>query len=114
MLYGRTLGTVMGLVRWDLVARGLGCEGLYAEGLDEVEEDAQRVGQTHEHDAGRQGGEDEERRGHRAPACRDRPPASSAAHFVAPAGTRRRSIAIGENTARGIPSPGAGVEFALS
>jgi acetolactate synthase-1/2/3 large subunit len=37
MLYGRSFGTEMGLVRWDLVARGLGCEGLYAERLDEVE-----------------------------------------------------------------------------
>jgi thiamine pyrophosphate-dependent acetolactate synthase large subunit-like protein len=24
-------------VRWDLVARGLGCEGLYADRLDEIE-----------------------------------------------------------------------------
>ena len=28
MLYGRTFGTEMGTVRWDLVAQGLGCEGL--------------------------------------------------------------------------------------
>jgi len=37
MLYGRTFGTEMGTVRWDVVARGLGCEGLYAETLAEVE-----------------------------------------------------------------------------
>jgi acetolactate synthase-1/2/3 large subunit len=37
MLYGRTFGAEMGTVRWDLVARGLGCEGFYAETLDEVE-----------------------------------------------------------------------------
>jgi acetolactate synthase-1/2/3 large subunit len=37
MLYGRTFGTEMGSVRWDVVARGLGCEGLYAETLAEVE-----------------------------------------------------------------------------
>ena len=43
MLYGRTFGTEMGQVRWDLVARGLGCEGLYAEGLDEVESALQKA-----------------------------------------------------------------------
>ena len=37
MLYGKTFGTEMGTVRWDVVARGLGCEGLYAESLAEVE-----------------------------------------------------------------------------
>jgi acetolactate synthase-1/2/3 large subunit len=37
MLYGRTFGTEMGTVRWDVVARGLGCEGLYAESLADVE-----------------------------------------------------------------------------
>jgi acetolactate synthase-1/2/3 large subunit len=37
MLYGRTFGTEMGAVRWDLVARGLGCEGFYAERQDDVE-----------------------------------------------------------------------------
>jgi acetolactate synthase-1/2/3 large subunit len=37
MLYGRTFGTEMGTVRWDLVAQGLGCEGLHATTLDEVE-----------------------------------------------------------------------------
>jgi acetolactate synthase-1/2/3 large subunit len=37
MLYGRNFGTEMGTVRWDVVARGLGCEGFYAETLPEVE-----------------------------------------------------------------------------
>jgi len=37
MLYGQSFGTEMGTVRWDVVARGLGCEGLYAETLAEVE-----------------------------------------------------------------------------
>lgn len=37
MLYGRTFGTDMGTVRWDLVAQGLGCEGLYAAADDELE-----------------------------------------------------------------------------
>ena len=30
MLYGRTFGTEMGTVRWDLVAQGLGCEAFHA------------------------------------------------------------------------------------
>jgi acetolactate synthase-1/2/3 large subunit len=37
MLYGRNFGTEMGTVRWDLVARGLGCAGFYAESLAAVE-----------------------------------------------------------------------------
>ena len=37
MLYGRTFGTAMGTVRWDKVGEGLGCEGIYAERLDDVE-----------------------------------------------------------------------------
>jgi acetolactate synthase-1/2/3 large subunit len=37
MLYGKNFGTEMGTVRWDVVARGLGCEGLYAETIAEVE-----------------------------------------------------------------------------
>ena len=43
MLYGRTFGTDMGPVRWDLVGRGLGCEGLYAEGLDDLESALQKA-----------------------------------------------------------------------
>jgi acetolactate synthase-1/2/3 large subunit len=37
MLYGRTFGTEMGTVRWDVVAQGLGCEGIYVERLEEIE-----------------------------------------------------------------------------
>jgi acetolactate synthase-1/2/3 large subunit len=37
MLYGRTFGTAMGVVRWDVVGEGLGCTGAYAEGLDDLE-----------------------------------------------------------------------------
>ncbi len=37
MLYGRTFGTAMGTVRWDVVGQGLGCAGFYAERLEEVE-----------------------------------------------------------------------------
>jgi acetolactate synthase-1/2/3 large subunit len=36
MLYGRTFGTDMGKVRWDRVAAGLGCYGVYAETREEV------------------------------------------------------------------------------
>jgi acetolactate synthase-1/2/3 large subunit len=34
MLYGRTFGTAMGTVRWDVVGQGLGCKGFYADSLD--------------------------------------------------------------------------------
>lgn len=37
MLYGRTFGTRMGDVRWDTVAKGLGCAGFYAGSLGELE-----------------------------------------------------------------------------
>lgn len=37
MLFGRTFGTEMGEVRWDRVAEGLGCEGLYVKSTDELE-----------------------------------------------------------------------------
>jgi acetolactate synthase-1/2/3 large subunit len=33
MLYGRSFGTEMGTVRWDVVAQGLGCAGFHAESL---------------------------------------------------------------------------------
>jgi acetolactate synthase-1/2/3 large subunit len=36
MLYGRSFGTDMGVVRWDVVAKGLGCEGFYAETIADV------------------------------------------------------------------------------
>jgi acetolactate synthase-1/2/3 large subunit len=37
MLYGRTFGTDMGEVRWDLAALGLGCTGHFVERLEEIE-----------------------------------------------------------------------------
>jgi thiamine pyrophosphate-dependent acetolactate synthase large subunit-like protein len=37
MLYGKNFGTEMGTVRWDVVAKGLGCEGFYAETIGDVE-----------------------------------------------------------------------------
>ena len=36
MLYGKTFGTAMGTVRWDTVAAGLGCEGLYVDRLEDL------------------------------------------------------------------------------
>jgi acetolactate synthase-1/2/3 large subunit len=36
MRYGRTFGTEMGPVRWDIVGQGLGCEGFYVERPDEL------------------------------------------------------------------------------
>ena len=35
-LYGTTFGTDMGVVRWDLVARGLGAHGEYVEKIDDL------------------------------------------------------------------------------
>jgi acetolactate synthase-1/2/3 large subunit len=43
MRFGRTFGTEMGTVRWDLAAEGLGCDGFYAEGLEEVEAALERA-----------------------------------------------------------------------
>jgi acetolactate synthase-1/2/3 large subunit len=37
ILYGRTFGTEMGPVRWDLVGEGLGCAGAYVERAEELE-----------------------------------------------------------------------------
>jgi acetolactate synthase-1/2/3 large subunit len=37
LFFGRTFGTAMGPVRWDIVGQGLGCAGFYAEKLEEVE-----------------------------------------------------------------------------
>ncbi|MHC4708891.1 MAG: thiamine pyrophosphate-binding protein [Planctomycetota bacterium] len=37
MRYGRTFGTEMGTVRWDVVGKGLGCEGFYVEKGKELE-----------------------------------------------------------------------------
>ena len=36
-LYGRTFGTAQGEIRWDLVARGLGCQGEYVERIEELD-----------------------------------------------------------------------------
>jgi acetolactate synthase-1/2/3 large subunit len=45
-LYGRTYGTAHGEVRWDEVARGLGCHGEYVERIEELEP-ALRRAQSH-------------------------------------------------------------------
>jgi len=37
MRYGKTFGTSQGAIRWDKAAEGLGCDGFYAEGIEEVE-----------------------------------------------------------------------------
>jgi acetolactate synthase I/II/III large subunit len=37
VLYGRTFGTDMGIIRWDRVGEELGCEGAYVERLDQLE-----------------------------------------------------------------------------
>ncbi len=37
LTYGRTFGTAMGTVRWDRVAEGLGCHGLYVERRDQLD-----------------------------------------------------------------------------
>jgi acetolactate synthase-1/2/3 large subunit len=34
--YGRTFGTEMGEVRWDIVAEGLGCVGFYVERVEDL------------------------------------------------------------------------------
>jgi acetolactate synthase-1/2/3 large subunit len=47
MLYGRTFGTEMGEVRWDVVAQGLGCAHAYVDQLDDLEpalEQARKAG----------------------------------------------------------------------
>jgi len=35
--WGRTFGTEMGVVRWDIVAKGLGCHGAYVEQIENLE-----------------------------------------------------------------------------
>ncbi len=37
MLYGRTFGTEMGEIRWDRLAEGLGCAGLYVDNMSDLE-----------------------------------------------------------------------------
>ncbi len=36
MRYGRTFGTEMGTIRWDIVGEGLGCEGIFVERPEEL------------------------------------------------------------------------------
>ena len=43
MLYGKTFGTNQGTVRWDRVAEGLGCQGEYAERIEDVAPALQRA-----------------------------------------------------------------------
>ena len=49
-LYGRTFGTAQGEVRWDLVARGLGCHGEYVDRIEELDGALRRA---REHDGPR-------------------------------------------------------------
>ena len=44
--YGRTFGTEMGTVRWDIVGEGLGCTPFYVEKPDEVEPALRRAKET--------------------------------------------------------------------
>jgi len=43
LLFGRTFGTEMGVVRWDVVGEGLGCEGSYVERLEDLEPALERA-----------------------------------------------------------------------
>jgi acetolactate synthase-1/2/3 large subunit len=43
MRFGRTFGTAMGTVRWARVAEGLGCQGEYAETIEQVEPALERA-----------------------------------------------------------------------
>jgi acetolactate synthase-1/2/3 large subunit len=43
MNYGRTFGTEMGTVRWDVVGEGLGCTGIYVERREELEPALERA-----------------------------------------------------------------------
>ena len=43
MLYGRTFGTEMGPVRWDVVGEGLGCEGAFVDQPDDLEPALERA-----------------------------------------------------------------------
>jgi acetolactate synthase-1/2/3 large subunit len=43
MRYGRTFGTEMGSIRWDVVGEGLGCEGAYVERLEDLEPALERA-----------------------------------------------------------------------
>ncbi len=43
MRWGRTFGTEMGAIRWDVVGEGLGCEGIYVERLEDLEPALERA-----------------------------------------------------------------------
>jgi acetolactate synthase-1/2/3 large subunit len=43
LLYGRTFGTDMGAVRWDVVGEGLGCEGIYVDRPKDLEPALERA-----------------------------------------------------------------------
>jgi len=45
--WGRTFGTAMGTVRWDRVAEGLGCDGLYVDDADALEPALARARASH-------------------------------------------------------------------
>ena len=36
-LYGRTFGTAQGVIRWDVVATGLGCHSEYVDRVEDLE-----------------------------------------------------------------------------
>jgi len=42
-LFGRTFGTAMGVVRWDQVGQGLGCDGFVVNRLEDLEETLKRA-----------------------------------------------------------------------
>jgi len=44
--YGRTFGTTMGDVRWDVVAQGLGCHGEFVKSIDALPAALERARQT--------------------------------------------------------------------
>jgi acetolactate synthase-1/2/3 large subunit len=46
MNYGRTFGTEMGTVRWDVVGEGLGCTGIYVERREDLEPALERAKST--------------------------------------------------------------------
>ncbi len=46
LLWGRTFGTEMGTVRWDVVGEGLGCRGFHVEKLAELEPALERARTT--------------------------------------------------------------------
>jgi acetolactate synthase I/II/III large subunit len=45
-LYGKTFGTEMGKVRWDLVGEGLGCAGFFVEQIEDLESALRRASEV--------------------------------------------------------------------